>query len=378
MSVQSEITRVTEEVSTQSELIRQISAALEGKGTGSGSSVPTDAYIKVSDWDEFVRYFRDSPDEESAGFVLLINITFGYAAGRYLIPVNGQDAGNGYESSIITDFGGFFVNSDTAIFNENDQFDDWLYYPFDYQVFIGNPALDEGLEMNVSNPENGIFTIIFSNGEVHPDYIAEYYVKPLEATPSPDTPSVPTVEQATPEITINADGLITATAVQEAGYVEAGTKSATKQLTTQAAQTIVPGTTDQVIASGRYLIGEQMIKGDANLAAENIKSGVSIFGVNGSLKSLDLSSGFIPFMTSQPSKTLDSTVTGIPLNAICYIQCTSTGCAGILDANANGASLGSGNTCTRISDRVEGSMRFTSYKSGSWESTKGTIWYYVP
>lgn len=51
--------------------------------------------------------------------------------------------------------------------------------------------------------------------------------------------------------------------------------------TAQAAQTITPTTSDQTIASGLYLTGDQTIKGDANLLAENIKKGVTIFGVEG-------------------------------------------------------------------------------------------------
>ena len=95
------------------------------------------------------------------------------------------------------------------------------------------------------------------------------------------TGTIPTVAQATPSISVSAAGKITASATQSAGYVSAGTKSATKQLTTQAAQTITPGTSDKTIASGRYLTGTQTIKGDANLVSGNIKSGVSIFGVAG-------------------------------------------------------------------------------------------------
>ncbi len=56
----------------------------------------------------------------------------------------------------------------------------------------------------------------------------------------------------------------------------------TGTITSQAAQTITPGTSDKTIASGKYLSGTQTIKGDANLVASNIKSGVSIFGVAGS------------------------------------------------------------------------------------------------
>lgn len=47
------------------------------------------------------------------------------------------------------------------------------------------------------------------------------------------------------------------------------------------AQTYTPGTTDQTIASGQYLTGNQTILGDANLIASNIVSGVTIFGVTG-------------------------------------------------------------------------------------------------
>lgn len=103
--------------------------------------------------------------------------------------------------------------------------------------------------------------------------------------------AMPTATQATPSITVSSAGLITAKSTQSAGYVASGTKQATKQLTTQAAQTITPGTSNKTIASGRYLTGTQTIKGDANLKAENIKSGVSIFGVSGSYQGSGGSSG---------------------------------------------------------------------------------------
>ena len=53
-------------------------------------------------------------------------------------------------------------------------------------------------------------------------------------------------------------------------------------ITKKAAATYTPSTSNQTIASGQYLNGVQTIKGDANLVASNIKSGVSIFGVAGS------------------------------------------------------------------------------------------------
>lgn len=71
------------------------------------------------------------------------------------------------------------------------------------------------------------------------------------------------------------DGLsqVTVNAVSKT-YVGSG-------VTKKSAATYTPGTSDQSIASGQYLNGTQTIKGDSNLTAGNIKSGVSIFGVTG-------------------------------------------------------------------------------------------------
>lgn len=66
--------------------------------------------------------------------------------------------------------------------------------------------------------------------------------------------------------------------------VEVGAISSTyvgSGVTRKNAATIMPGTTDQTISAGQYLSGAQTIKGDANLKAANIKSGVSIFGITG-------------------------------------------------------------------------------------------------
>ena len=90
------------------------------------------------------------------------------------------------------------------------------------------------------------------------------------------------VTQATPSISVSSSGLITASATQSGGIVEGGSKSATQQLTTQAAKTVTPGTSDQTaVASGRYTTGTVQVAGDANLVPENIAEGVSIFGVQG-------------------------------------------------------------------------------------------------
>lgn len=89
--------------------------------------------------------------------------------------------------------------------------------------------------------------------------------------------NAPTVDSST--------GIVTATSSVSNGYVSSDTKTNTLQLSTQAAQTITPTTTDQTIPAGKYLTGNQVVKGDANLIPSNIKKGVQLFGVTGVMES---------------------------------------------------------------------------------------------
>lgn len=63
----------------------------------------------------------------------------------------------------------------------------------------------------------------------------------------------------------------------------------TGSISGKSAATYTPTTSDQTIAAGQYLSGAQTISGDANLVSSNIASGVSIFGVTGSLSSATIS-----------------------------------------------------------------------------------------
>lgn len=96
------------------------------------------------------------------------------------------------------------------------------------------------------------------------------------------TGTMPNITLPIPGITVSSGGLITASYEAEAGYSAGGSKSGTKQLTTQAGTTITPGTSQKTaVASGRYTTGPVYVAGDSDLKAENIKDGVNIFGVTG-------------------------------------------------------------------------------------------------
>lgn len=128
---------------------------------------------------------------------------------------------------------------------------------------------------------------------------AGYYASATSKSVASGSATTPATSiTATPTITVSAAGLITAsvsasqnvTPSVTAGYVSAGTAGAisvsgseTEQLTTKAAATITPGTTDQTISAGQYLTGAQTIKGDSNLQASYIAKNISIFGVTGTL-----------------------------------------------------------------------------------------------
>lgn len=111
--------------------------------------------------------------------------------------------------------------------------------------------------------------------------------------PATITGTSASVSTGTNAITLTKSVSVTPS-VTTAGYVSSGTAgsssvSLTASVTTKAAATITPGTSNQEIAAGTYLTGKQTISGDANLVSANIKSGVSIFGVSGSMSAATIS-----------------------------------------------------------------------------------------
>lgn len=127
-------------------------------------------------------------------------------------------------------------------------------------------------------------------------YYASQQTKAVAAgsATGPATVSGSSASVSTGTNTLTLSKTVSITPVVSAGYVSSGTAanasvSLTASVTTKGATTYTPTTSNQTIAASTYLTGAQTIEGDANLVASNIKSGVSIFGVAGSLTSATVS-----------------------------------------------------------------------------------------
>lgn len=166
-----------------------------------------------------------------------------------------------------------------------------LTYPDGFITAINNLPTGATLQSKTVNPSTTSQTVSPDSGY---DGLSSVTVN---AMPSGSATTPATTITSNPTIGINSNtGIITAsnsgtqsvTPTVSAGYISSGTAgtitvngSHTMQLTTKAATTYTPTTSNQTIAKGTYLTGIQTISGDANLVASNIKSGTSIFGVTG-------------------------------------------------------------------------------------------------
>ena len=128
-------------------------------------------------------------------------------------------------------------------------------------------------------------------------YYAEQATKAVASgtvtAPSTISGSSATVSTSSNTITLTKSVSVTPS-VTTAGYVSSGTAgtasvSLSASVTTKGATTYTPTTSDQTIAAGTYLTAAQTIKGDSNLQAQYIKSGVTIFSVQGSLTAATVS-----------------------------------------------------------------------------------------
>ena len=154
----------------------------------------------------------------------------------------------------------------------------------------GGTKTGTAVSVSASELVSGTFQITSSGAKDVTNYATVLIAGGTATTPTKTITANPTLSlnSSTGVVTANVTGSSSVTPTVSAGYVSSGTGgtisvsgSSTYQLTTQAAQTITPGTQNITVASGRWLTGAQTVSGDANLVAANIANGVTIFGVQG-------------------------------------------------------------------------------------------------
>lgn len=160
------------------------------------------------------------------------------------------------------------------------------------KMLSGNTAYADGVKYtgNIESKSQSDLTASGATVTVPAGYYASQASKSVTngSATAPATISGTSASVSTGTNTLTLSKTVSVTPSVSAGYVSSGTAgnssvSLTASVTTKGAATITPGTSNQEIASGTYLTGKQTISGDSNLQAQYIKSGISIFGVNGSL-----------------------------------------------------------------------------------------------
>lgn len=131
--------------------------------------------------------------------------------------------------------------------------------------------------------------------------------------------SVATATQATPSISVSAAGLITASATQTAGYVAAGTKSGTQQLTTQAAKTVTPSDSEQTaVAAGVYTTGAVKVAAMPSVARANTTLTGTADDTNDTITytaSNNQGTGYVTGANKTATKTVTLTASGAAVTA---------------------------------------------------------------
>ena len=189
------------------------------------------------------------------------------------IPKSGSGTASFYDTSDATlNSGGKMLSGNTAYANG--------------VKYTGSIATKTGTDITASGD-----TVTVPAG-----YYASQQTKAVASgsATGPATVSGSSASVSTGTNTLTLSKTVSITPVVSAGYVASGTAanasvSLTASVTTKGATTYTPTTSNQTIAASTYLTGAQTIEGDANLVASNIKSGVSIFGVSGSLTSATVS-----------------------------------------------------------------------------------------
>lgn len=172
-----------------------------------------------------------------------------------------------------------FVDTSDATLNSAGDLPDGVTAYADGTKYTGTASVNDSTDLSISGATVTVPAGYYASA-------ASGTVASGSATPA-STISATGASLSTGTNTLTLSKSVSNTPTVSAGYVSSGTAgnssvSLTASVTTKAAATITPGTSNQTIASGTYLTGAQTIQGDADLVAGNIVAGKTIFGVAGS------------------------------------------------------------------------------------------------
>ena len=172
-----------------------------------------------------------------------------------------------------------FVDTSDATLNSAGDLPDGVTAYADGTKYTGTASVNDSTDLSISGATVTVPAGYYASS-------ASGTVASGSATPA-STISATGASLSTGTNTLTLSKSVSNTPQVSAGYVSSGTAgnssvSLTASVTTKAAATITPGTSNQTIASGTYLTGAQTIQGDADLVAGNIVAGKTIFGVAGS------------------------------------------------------------------------------------------------
>lgn len=208
-------------------------------------------------------------------------------------------------------------------------------------ILAGKKSVDAtGAEITGTMTNNGAWTSTkTSNGSV--TIPAGYHNGSGKVTVNVST-STATGALDTPSINFDTtNGKFTATSkVKTSGYISTSeTKSASYTITRYLGGEYTPTKASRTVSlTGQYCTGNVVIKGDNNLVPENIKSGVSIFGVEGTLKT---GANAISITTNRSwNSTVDSSYDyhriayfSIAMSNVKYVMCMATSTSGTYDSS---------------------------------------------
>lgn len=242
------------------------------------------------------------------------------------------------QTEFAIDLSTFDVNTDTVLVQKGML---WLNPNGDYTVEDGKVVLSEGTS---AGQTIGIWVWknvpLGEDGSVSGTVIAPGTL-PLNALPSTVVDAINGIEDLKKSVSdgkelvanaITAKGVNTATDAEFATMATNISSIVTlDSVPSLEAKTWTPSASDQTIAAGNYLKGDQTIAGDANLIAANIMSGVKIFGITGTAelqpktakKSVNISDINTLTVSSGLSAYNRSTIYAISASGTCEVKASA-------------------------------------------------------